>query len=82
MGPHKGIEFADFDVYKAWHILKYNVRKDPIPEVETLMGTYQIKKWDVSCSGDFHYPSRSQLASHHKASVSIGLLMGAILSLW
>ena len=44
MGPHLGIEFADFGVYNAWQFSKYNVRRDPIFEVETLMGTHQIKE--------------------------------------
>ena len=39
MGPYKGIEFADFDVYKAWQFSKYNVRRDPIFEVEAFMDT-------------------------------------------
>ena len=42
MGPHKGIEFADFDVYKAWQFFKYNVGGDPLFEVETLMNTHRI----------------------------------------
>ena len=44
MEPHKGIEFADFDAYKASQFSKYNVRTDPIFEVETLMGTHRIKE--------------------------------------
>ena len=79
MGPHNGIEFADFGVYKAWQFSKYNVRRDPIFEVETLMGTHQVKEVG---SATFHDSSRSQLASHHKASVSNGLLVREILSLW
>ena len=43
MGPHNGIEFADFGVYKAWQFSKYNVRRATIFEVETLMGTHQVK---------------------------------------
>ena len=34
-GPHKKIEFADFGVFKVWQFSKYNVRRDPIFEVET-----------------------------------------------
>ena len=44
MGPHKGIEFADFGVYKAWQFSKYNVRRATKFEVETLMGTHQVKE--------------------------------------
>ena len=47
MGPHKGIAFADFGVYKAWQFSKYKVRRDSIFEVETLMGTHRIK--EVGC---------------------------------
>ena len=39
----KRIEFSDFDVYKAWQFSKYNVRRDPIFEVETLM----LKRWEA-----------------------------------
>ena len=45
--PHKGIEFADFGVYKAWQFSKYNVRRNTIFEVKTLMGTHRIK--EVGC---------------------------------
>ena len=79
MGPHKAIEFADFDVYKAWQFSKYNVRRDSIFEVETFMDTHQVKQVGGAIS---HDPSRSQLAFHYKASVSIGLLVKEILSLW
>ena len=78
MGPHKGIEFADIDVYNAWQFSKYNVRRDPIFEMETFMGTHQVKEVKGATS---HDPSRSQLASHHKASVSNRLLVEEILSL-
>ena len=44
MGPHNGIDFADFGVYKAWQFSKYHVRRDPIFEMETLMGTHQVKE--------------------------------------
>ena len=44
MGPYKWIEFADFDVYKARQFSKYNVRRDPIFEVKTLIGTHRIKE--------------------------------------
>ena len=54
MGPHKRIEFADFDVYNAWQFSTYNVRKNPIFEVDILMGTHRIKKVDVFLSGDSH----------------------------
>ena len=77
-GPHNGIEFAYFCVYKAWKLSKYNVRRATIFEVETLMGTHQVKQVRGATS---HDPSRSQLASHHKASFSNGLLDGEILSL-
>ena len=43
MKPLKGIEFADFDVYKA----EYNVRRDPIFEMETLMDTHQSKRLEA-----------------------------------
>ena len=79
IGPHKGIEFADFDVYKAWQFSKYYVRRDPIFEVERLMDTHHVKEVGGATSQD---SSRSQLASDHKASVSYGLLMGEILFLW
>ena len=78
MGPHNGIEFADFNVTKAWQFSKYNVRRDTIFEVETFMGTHQVKAVGGATS---HDPCRSQLASHHKASFSSGLLVGEILSL-
>ena len=78
MGPHNGIDFADFGVYKAWQFSKYNVRRDPIVEMETLMGTHQVKEVGGATS---HDPSRSQLASHLKDSVFNGLLVGEILSL-
>ena len=42
-GPHKVIEFVDFVVFNAWKFSKYNVRRDPIFEVETLMGTHRVK---------------------------------------
>ena len=42
------------------------------------MGTHQVKEVGGATS---HDPSRSQLASHLKASVSNGLLVGEILSL-
>ena len=79
MGPHNDIEFADFGVFKVWQFFKYNVRRDPIFEGETLMGTHQVKEVKGATS---HHPSRSQLAFRHKASVSNGLLVGVILSLW
>ena len=44
MGPHNVIEFADFDVYKALIFSKYIVRRATIFEVETLMGTHQVKE--------------------------------------
>ena len=43
------------------------------------MGTHQVKEVGGATS---HDPSRSQLASHYKASVSNGFLVGEILSLW
>ena len=58
MGHHRGIEFANFRVIKAWQFYKYNVRRDPIFEVETLMGTYQVKEIRSATS---HDPSMSQL---------------------
>ena len=78
MGHHRGIKFVDFRVIKAWQFSKYNVRRDPIFEVETLMGTHQVKEVGGATS---HDPSRSQLVFYHKASVSSGLLVGEILSL-
>ena len=42
------------------------------------MGTHQVKEVEGATS---HDPCRSQLASYLKASVSIGLLVGEILSL-
>ena len=66
MGPHNGIEFADFGVTKAWQFSKYNVRRDTIFEVEIFMGTYQVKAVGGATS---HDSSRSQLASRHKASL-------------
>ena len=78
MGLHNGGEFADFGVYKAWQFSKYNVRRANIFEVETLMGTHQVKAVGGETSYD---PSESQLASHHKASFSSGILVGEILSL-
>ena len=73
MGHHRGIEFADFRVSKAWQFSKYNVRRYPIFEVETLMGTHQVREVRGATS---HDPSRSQLVFHHKASVSTGLRVG------
>ena len=69
MGPHNGIKFADFGVYKAWQFFKYNVRRATIFEVETLMGTNQVKAVGSATS---HDPSESQLASQHKASFLVG----------
>ena len=43
------------------------------------MGTHQVKEVGGATS---HDPSRSQLASPYNASVSNGLLVGEILSLW
>ena len=61
MEHHLKIEFADFVEYKAWQFSKFNVRRDHIFEVETLMGTHQVK--EVGGATSYH-PSRSQLASH------------------
>ena len=58
MGHHRRIEFVDFRVIKAWQFSKYNVRRDPIYKVETLMGTHQVKEVEGATS---HDPSRSQL---------------------
>ena len=33
IGTHKGIEFADFGLCKAWQFSKYNGRRDPIFEM-------------------------------------------------
>ena len=77
-GLNKGIVFADFDVYKAWQFSMSIVRRDPIFEVETLMGTHQVKEVNRET---FHDPRRSQLVSHHKASVSHKLLVVEIISL-
>ena len=33
IGPHNGIEFADFGVYKAWQFSNYDVRRDPFFEM-------------------------------------------------
>ena len=46
--------------------------------MKTLMGTYQVKEVGGATS---HDPSRSQMASHIKASVSNRLLAGEILFL-
>ena len=78
MGPHNWIEFADYGVYFAWQFSKYNVRRATIFEVETFMCTHQVKAVEGATS---HDPSRSQLVSHHKASLYSGLLVGEILSL-
>ena len=79
MGHNRGIKFADFRVIKVWQFSKYNVRSDFIFEVETLMGTHQVKEVGGATSQD---PSRSQLVFHHKVSVSSGLVVREILSLW
>ena len=71
-------EFADFGVYKAGQFSKYNVLKNFIFEVKTIMGTHQVKKLESATS---HYTSRYQLASHYKATVSSGLQEGEILLL-
>ena len=78
MGPHLGIEFADYSVYNAWQISEFNVTRDCICEIETLIGKIQVIEVRGATSLD---PNRSQLASHYKASVSSGLLKGEILSL-
>ena len=57
---------------------KYNVRRDSIFEMETLMGTHQVKEMISETS---HDTSMLQQASQLKASVSTGFLEGAILSL-
>ena len=44
MGPHKRIEFADFDVNNAWQFSKYNERRDPIFKVEKIIARYRIKE--------------------------------------
>ena len=75
---HNWIEFTDFGVYKAWQFSKNDVRRDPLFEMEILMGSLQVKEVG---GATFHDPSRSQLTSHLKDSVSIGLLVGANLSL-
>ena len=41
-GPHNGIEFADFGVYKAWKFSKSNVRRNVILETETFISTHLI----------------------------------------
>ena len=56
MGPHLGIEFADFSVYTAWQISKFNVKRNPIFEVETLIGKIQVKEVGGVTS---HDPNRS-----------------------
>ena len=40
-------EFANFNVYKAWHFFMYNLRKDSIFESETLMSTHWIKRCET-----------------------------------
>ena len=65
-------------MYKAWQFSKYNVRRDFIFEIETLMGTHQVKDVGGAISDNV---SRSQLASHLKASVFNGLLVREILFL-
>lgn len=45
---YEEIKFADFDVYNAWKLFKYNVRRDFIIEAETLMGTHHVK--EVGCN--------------------------------
>ena len=47
---------ADFDVYKAWQFSKYNVRRDPIFDVETLMATHRIKEVGYVPFGRFPRP--------------------------
>lgn len=66
-------------MFKAWQFSKYDVRKDSIFEGETLMGTPQVKEVKGATS---HDRSRSQMASHQKASCFSGLLVGEILSRW
>ena len=78
MGPNTKIEFADVDVCKAWQFSKYNVRKNFIFEMETLMGTHQVKETGGATSNDSR---RSQRASHNKPIVSNRLLEEMILSL-
>ena len=46
-GPNKWIELADFAVYKAWQFSMYNIRRDPILETKTLMGTHWIKRCET-----------------------------------
>ena len=77
MKPHNGIDFANFGVYKAWQFFKYNVKRYPIFEMKTLIGTHQVK--DMG-GANAHEPSKSHLASHLKLSVSNKLLVGEILS--
>ena len=47
MVTHNWIDFADFGVYKAWQFSKYTVRRDPIFEAETFMGTHWIKRCET-----------------------------------
>ena len=47
IGHHKGIEFANFRVIKAWQFSMYNVKRDFILESETLMGTHWIKRCET-----------------------------------
>ena len=58
MGPYKWIIFVDFGVFKTWQFSNYNVRRDPIIEIETLMITHQFKE---VAGATFHDYSRSQL---------------------
>ena len=44
MRPHNGIEFADFGVFKALQFSKFNIRRDFIFEMETLISTHQIRE--------------------------------------
>ena len=46
-GSHKGIEFADIGVYKAWQFSKNNVQREFIIETKTLMGTHWIKRCET-----------------------------------
>ena len=46
-GTQKRIVFACFGVHKAWQFSMYNVRRDPILESKTLMGTQWINRCET-----------------------------------
>ena len=72
MEHHIEIEFVDFKVIKAWQFSKFNVRRDYIFEVETLISTHQVKEMRGATS---HDPIRSQILFYNTASVFSRLLV-------